>query len=83
MDFYRMPIIGPIADLVVGLWLILPVTLGILWFIDHRNLKQQVTAAECKYEMIDPIRAEAGIGMSDKCKCFWEEMSLEQLRKMK
>jgi len=53
------------------------------WLFDHRDLSRRVLAAECKYEAIDPIRAEAGVEMSDKCRCFWKEASLEQLRRMK
>lgn len=53
------------------------------WYFDHRQLDRRALEAECKYEMIDPIRAEAGAPLSDKCQCFWKEVSLEELRRMK
>lgn len=53
------------------------------WYCDHRQLDRRLLESECKFEMIDPIRAEAGVEMSHKCKCFWKEVSLEQLRRMK
>ena len=55
----------------------------IAWLVDHRVMQQQIIEADCKFEAIDPIRWEAGLPMSDKCKCFWKEASLEQIRKMK
>lgn len=53
------------------------------WYCDHRQLDRRLLEAECKFEAIDPIRWEAEVEMSEKCKCFWKEASLEQLRRMK
>lgn len=38
------------------------------WFFDHRQLDRRAIEAECAFEVIDPIRWEAGIPLSDKCK---------------
>ena len=53
------------------------------WYVDCQRLAKRALEAECKFEAIDPIRAEAGVEMSEKCKCFWRDASLEQLRRMK
>ena len=59
------------------------VAIGILWRIDRVELERRAVEAECKFEAIDPIRAEAGVPMSDKCECFWKGLTLEQIREMK
>lgn len=53
------------------------------WYCDHRQLDRRLLEAECKLELLDPIRQEAGSEISEKCKCFWSGLSLEQLRRMK
>jgi hypothetical protein len=57
--------------------------LASFWYIDCRRLERRLIEAECKFEAIDPIRAEAGVPMSDKCECFWKGLTLEQIREMK
>lgn len=72
-------------QLEIGYWFfaVLAAVLAGGWFVDHAALSRRALEAECKFEAIDPIRAEAGVEMSDKCKCFWKDASLEQLRRMK
>lgn len=70
MDFHRIPIAGPVADIFLGLWLLLPFGMGGLWFLDHRTMRSDMTQlsnhyAEAKlryaklkqgYDLLDPIR---------------------------
>ncbi len=47
---------------------VLYLLLAFAWYADHRVMQRQITEAECKLELIDPIRAEAGVPLSECCK---------------
>lgn len=52
-------------DYVLVLALIATLT---FWFFDHQKLQREAQTWHCKFDLIDPIRAEAGVPLDDCCK---------------
>ncbi len=46
---------------------VLYLLLAFAWYADHRQLDRRLLEAECKYELIDPVRGEAGVPLSECC----------------